>query len=106
MTNKQHIVDSAVETKFHSQSDGSLLIERVADVQGILDSAKELRNMGAGKSKSGDLYHVARIPFVFIEKYCNEKGISYEEWQNNDVHVSAILNDPDYKLFRISEGRV
>lgn len=95
-----------IATKYHSDNKGGLIIERVADCQNVLDEAALLRSMGATKSASGDLHHVAKIPFIFIEKYCNDKGITYQEWQNNDEHITAILNDSDYKLFRVREGRV
>lgn len=108
MNKTPHIERPAnIDTRFHlGNGDGSMVIERVADVQSILDSAKNLRSNGAGVSESGELHHVGRIPSIIIEKYCNANGISYREFLIDDTHITRILNDPDYKLFRVWEGTV
>lgn len=98
---------AGIETNFHlGNGDGSMVIERKADCQAILDSAANLRSMGAGKSKSGEMWHLGRIPAIIIEKYCNEKGVSFNEFLVDDIHIQRILEDPNYKLFRIVEGNV
>lgn len=94
--------NSPIDTKLHIE-DGNITFERVADVQNVIDSAANLRSAGAVKTEGGD-YHLGRIPLILIEKYCNEKGITFHEWCNNDVHVSSLLNNSDYAAFRISQG--
>lgn len=94
---------AGIETKIHVE-DEKLVFERVADLQPILDQAADLRSGGFTKTGMGD-YHVAKIPALVIEKYCNQVGITFHEFCVNDQHVTRILNDPDYKLFRVWEGR-
>lgn len=96
---------AGIQTKFHVD-DGNLIIQRTTDSQAVLDEAKRLRSEGMVKSESGDLHHVAKLSKGVIEKYCIEKGITFREFCINDEHVTRILNNPDYKLFRIWEGTV
>lgn len=96
---------TGIETKFHVE-DGNVTIERVADVQAILDETAMLRSMGHTVSESGDLHHIGKIPKIIVEKYCNEKGITFRDFITDDTHITRILNDPDYSLFRVWEGRV
>ena len=70
----------------------------------ILDRVQELRDIGhVGGS---DMKHAARIPNVLIEKYCNDTGITFQEWVNNPVHIKRMLNDPQNEPFRVWKGRV
>jgi hypothetical protein len=49
--------------------------------------------------------HAARFPMVVVERYCNEKGITFEEWMSNPEHAKAMLNDSALSAFRVWEGR-
>lgn len=96
---------SGIDTKYHTQGDGSITIERVADVQNVLDRAAFLRNNGLTKTAMGD-HHVGTIPKIIIEKYCNQNGITFHDFCVDDTHITRILNDSQYSLFRIHGGRV
>lgn len=74
------------------------------DLDPIMDQTGKLREMGhVGGS---DMKHAASLPKVLIERYCNEKGITFEEWMREPKHVKAMLNDPQNEPFRIWKGRV
>ena len=92
-----------VLTQLH-EHDGKLTFERVQDVEPILDFAHDLR--AAGQVGSNEMRHAASMPFVLVEAYCNDRGITYEEFAQNPVHQRAMLNDPALRAFRIWEGRV
>lgn len=94
-----------IETIFHPDN-GNLVIERKADCQPVLDEVKAIKDVTDGKSKSGDLYHVARVPMIFIEQYCNDNGVSVHEFMANNTHMLRLLNDANYKHFRIWEGNL
>lgn len=49
---------------------------------------------------------LAVIPDIFIQKYCNEHGVSYAEFMRNPDHANRMINDPDLSCFRVSKGRV
>lgn len=96
-----------IKTIYHSgQDDGSLTIERRQDSQPVLDSIKRIKDTTTGKSATGEFYHVARIPFVIVEKYLQEAGVSMHEFQVDDTHITRLMNDADYKHLRIWEGAV
>lgn len=96
---------AGIDTKFHTEN-GNIIIERTRDVQATLDRAARFREEGKGISKSGELYHVAHIDKMVIEKYCHDIGITFHEFCVNDDHITKILNDPAYKNFRVWNGRV
>lgn len=93
-----------IETKIHS-SNGELQIERVADVQGVLDRAANLRSQGRTKTAMGD-YHLGTIPAIIIEQYCNQVGITWHDFCVDDTHVNRILTNSDFKHFRVFEGSI
>lgn len=94
---------SPVETIIHLD-DGNLAIERKQDAQPVLDEIKEIKDHTNGISKTGDLYHVGRIPAILVEKYCNDKGITFRDFLLDDTHVTRIMNDTAYKHLRIWQG--
>lgn len=90
-------------TNIH-EHDGKLTFERVQDVEPILDFTHDLR--ASGQLGSSEMRHVASVPMVLIEAYCNDKGIDFREFMTNPEHHKRVLNDPALSLFRIWEGRV
>ena len=64
---------SDVQTRFHTDNDGRLIVERVQDVEPVLEDAKRRAIEGIHGSK--EMRHVARIPKVLIEKYCKDNGL-------------------------------
>lgn len=100
---KKHLDNGTV---FHfDESHERVAVERRQDVEPILNNIEALRADGGGKSKTGEIYHAARIPLVIVEQYCNQKGITYAEFLKGK-HVLNLLRDPSLKAFRIWEGRV
>ena len=92
-----------VYTKLH-EHDGALTIERVQDVEPILDGCHDRR--AAGMVGSEEFRHAASFPLVVVEAYMNDKGINLAEFLSNPSHAKSMLSDPALKYFRIWEGRV
>lgn len=92
-----------VQTLTHADGD-KIVIERVQDCEPVLEQAKALASIGA--TGSNEMKHAARIPFVIVERYLQQKGISFREFQINPAHVKNLLNDPDLAHFRIWKGAV
>lgn len=76
-----------------------LIVESVQDCTPVLEQATRLRNEGFHGSK--EMRHVAKIPKVIVEKYCNDAGITLREWMINPVHVERMLKDRDLSGFRV-----
>lgn len=93
-----------MKTVFHQDGD-DVVVERIQDVEPVLKRAAQLRHAGAGRSDSGDLHHVASLPRVMVENYCNRHGITLREWLVDPVHVERMLADRDLSGFRVYEGK-
>lgn len=89
------VVSDPTERKYH--------FVREQDVEPILEANKEL----AGEAQRSDWgRHVARVPFVIIEKWLNEEyergnvslrylGPGFDEWFRKKI------NDPDNRAWRV-----
>ncbi|TXH46560.1 MAG: hypothetical protein E6Q97_29280 [Desulfurellales bacterium] len=86
------------------EHDGDLTIERVQDCTPYVEHTKRLHNAGAYGDSEFKL--AATIPFVIIEQYCNINQIRFDEFMGNPAHMKALLNDPQFKSFRVWPGRV
>lgn len=86
------------------EEEGRLIIGLSQDCTPIAEHAKALQN--AGIHGTSEMRHAARIPQVIVEKYCNDRGITFREFMNDQTHVRRILNDPDNAMFRVWKGRV
>ena len=74
------------------------------DVAPVIEQTALLRDIGhVGGS---DMKHCATLPLVLIEAYCNDHGITYQEWVQNPVHIKAMLNNPANEPFRVWKGRI
>jgi hypothetical protein len=84
--------------------DGNLITGTVQDCTPLVERTKALHR--AGIHGSSEMRHAASFPAVLVEKYCNEKGITFQEWIGNPTHAKAMLTDPTLKDFRVWGGRV
>lgn len=95
-----------MDTKYHyDELEDKLIIEKVQDVEPILEANKKALNED-NNFTSEVFNHVARIPIVCIEKWCNEKGIKYNEFMGDTNLLKLFLNDPDNKFLRTKAGRI
>ena len=79
--------------------DGNLVTGTRQDATPIADMTKRMANEGLHGSK--DMRLAASIPFVFVEKYCNDKGITFAEFSASQHHKNALINDPALSAFRV-----
>lgn len=94
-----------LETRFHRDSStGKVVVERVQDVEDIIERNKRAQN--ETQDLSTGWHHIAEIPSIFIEKWCNEKQVSYRELMADfDGIVKKMLRDPDYQFLRTTSRR-
>lgn len=94
-----------IETRIHQDNlTGETKVERVQDCTPIVNFAANQRI--AGKTGSSEMRHAARFPAVIVESYLNARGITFNEFLANPVHVKVMLSDPALSAFRIWEGKV
>lgn len=93
-----------VKSVVHMNGDGSMTLGTIQDCDAILENAKARSNEGL--HGTSDMKHAASIPFVVIEKYCNDNGISFRECMGSQEHSKRLLNSPDLAHFRVWKGQV
>lgn len=95
---------AGVETVIKLDGEGGLVTGTIQDCDPILEYAKARHN--EGHHGSSEMRLAASIPFVIVEKYCNDNGVTFAEFMNYEAHKKRLLNDPDLSYFRIWNGRV
>lgn len=96
---------SEVKTNLKLQ-DGRMFVVRTQDVEPIVEANKRAFDYDDRRFKSESFNHVARIPLVVIEKWCNDNGVKYQEFMNDENILRKFLNDPDHKFLRTKPGKV
>lgn len=92
---------TALATEILAQDD-RLIISRTQDCTHIAEHAQALHNEGI--HGSADVKHAAKIPLVIVEKYCNENGVSFQDFMNDPAHIKRVVQHPDNAMFRIWKG--
>ena len=91
-----------VRSTFHPNGDGTFTINRVQDVEDIIERNKALQN--TLQSKKSDLRHVASIPMVILERWITEDGVNYMQLDGKEFArlIRRKLKDPDWAWLRTS----
>jgi hypothetical protein len=84
--------------------DGKMILGSVQDCTPIAELAQAAHRLG--EHGSSEMRHVAKIPAVIVEKYCNDYGITYRDFMQDSAHLRRLVNNPDNSHFRIWPGRV
>lgn len=91
---------SGVVTRIrHAAAERLLVVERVQDVEPILERNKLLQTI----PQRGDWgRHVACIPNVILERWINEEGVNYLALPGEEFSrlVRRKLRDPDWRHLR------
>lgn len=95
---------SDITTRYFDHGDDGAVIVRHQIVGPTVDAVKELHNSGMHGTRN--TRHLASVPTVVIEAYCNQRGITLREFAANPEHARAFLNDPAHADFRVWPGRV
>lgn len=88
-----------LQTIFHRGTDGQVTVERVQDVEPILDHNKALQNT---PQKSEYFRHTASIPSIIIERWCIELGVNLLRMSGREFGelIQKKLRDPDWAWLR------
>ncbi len=93
------------ELRSFARLEGDTLITgSVQDCTPYAERAKALHNEGFHGSK--DMRLAATLPDVLVEKYCNDNGITFQEFMRDRAHVKRMCNDPALAHFRVWKGKI
>ena len=93
-----------IREEFHYDDiNDKMIINRVQDVEPILDFNKEARNH-INTGRMNDVHHVARIPLIVLEKWKREGVIDW--FHSTDAERRRVLNDPANAMFRVRKCRL
>lgn len=95
-------VDERGIQRYYREQDGQMIVEKVQDVTAIIDDNKRRKNEVSGRM--GDLVHVAEIPFVLLERWCQEDGINYMAQENRKALMRKI-HERDNSFVKVHPGR-
>lgn len=93
-----------VKTVIQLNNDGSLTTGTVQDCTAIAERTKALHNEGFTGHK--DMKLAASLPFVVIEKYCNDNNLTFADFSRDKAHVRRLLQDPALSHFRVWKGAI
>ena len=98
---------SDIKTIYHYDAqENKDIIERVQDCEPIVQEVTEMKEISDGRGSTSLGYFAGRIPGVVVEQYMKEMGVTFQDMIIDNTHVHRILNNPDFKRFRIFEGKI
>lgn len=101
--------DGDIKEVFHHDAhDGASYISRVQDVTPYLEQAHRARSSRGEHSgyKSEVFNKKASIPTTVMQKWCKDRGITAQQFLNDENILKLFLNDPDNKAFLHIPGKV
>ena len=99
MADREVIGRGATTTILHTETDGTLHVEEVQDVAGILDYTAAARNNRFDASALGGMMrHEAEIPFTVFQEECQKRGIAPFS-PESDLVMEWIIAQPQYSKF-------
>jgi len=84
--------------------DGNLISSTTQDCTPIAEYCKARHNEGL--TGSSEMRLAASIPFVIVEKYLNDNGITLHEFSTDKAHIRRLLQDPALDHFRVWKGKL
>ena len=94
------------ETYGYDELEDRLYVKQEEDVAPQLQAIKDVKQHWDGRGNTSMGYFVGTIPQGVILQYCQKVGVTYQEFMSNNEHIHRIMNNPDYKNFRVFEGKI
>lgn len=97
---------NGVERWLHHDGE-TVAIETRQSLDAMFDITRRLRNEFQGYKDKGDnhFHRYAVIPPMVIDKWRNDHGIDVFDPEHAD-RVKKLLNDPDWRYLRTTEGTI
>lgn len=87
-----------------TKNDAYVYETKISDIKAVADFAQDRANAGLLGDK--DFKHAASVPAFIIQKYCDDKGIVWREFMNNQAMINSFLDSEYCTPFRIWKGRI
>lgn len=99
--------ESGVATYHHyDHSNGNTIIESVQNIEPYLENNKQLiLNSDKSKQIKNNWWHVACIPIGVQYQWMQKHGVNIWKKEHRKA-VFKLLNDPDYKYLKTTNGRI
>ena len=97
--------DGATEIFHMDERTGEIPLERIQDVEPVIEANKRAQTAGDGFSPSRDLRQIAEIPMGVVELWRTVLGVDIfnrDHWPA----VKRLLRDSEWRHLRISPGEV
>lgn len=96
-------------TRIHEATPDSFVVERIQDVEDIIEANKALQN--EPQTRAGTFRHIGQIPLVIYERWYNEEvqrgNVNIELFgEEMEKVVARKLQDPDWRLLICTPGRI
>lgn len=97
--------NGVAESLHFDDAEDTFTIRREHDAQAIIDANKAWQADAAGWSPSRELRRIASIPPLVVEVWKQTYGVDPTKPAHHDL-LRRLLNDPDNRFLRVSEGGV
>ena len=91
-----------IKERFFEQ-DGKVIHQRTNDYTQEVEDVKRIRDRGEGNGKDHKL--VGRVPAALVYEWCQAAGVNMRDQYAVAEVIRKKMNDPDFKAFRVWEGR-
>ena len=95
-----------ISTAHYDEMKDELTVNRVQDVEPILEENKALQSLNNGYNQSRSMKRIASIPNVVAEQWMREDGINWMSLPKHEKrrYLQRKLNSNEYRYLRTSEG--
>lgn len=91
------------ESLHFDDAERTFTVRRVQDAEPIIDANKRAQTDGDGYSPTRELRRIASIPPLVLEVWKKQYGVDPTKPAHHDL-LRRLLNDPDNRFLRVSEG--
>lgn len=86
--------------------DDHIVIKTYADMDELDAVTRECARIREETKSTGDVTRVASVPYEMVQKFCDLKGITFQQFMRHGEYDKEFLNSEEVKAFRTWQGRL